>query len=425
MTQLHSINLNSVGDTELFAAIQDFIGSSLPAADRQSEGYTVDFKQEWGDKSLRVVAGFANTFGGIIVIGVSEAAGRADEIIGASSAARELKTQVAASIASNITPTPDYDIAECALPRDASKRLVVVRVRPDPRIHYYLKGEHPVYIRNGDQAIPARAAELRSLIDRERSLDHKIAIHQDPFSPFPQDFRITNPRQTALGKIDRVDAQSFMRMAIQPYSASHMSLDYQYEERFKNLIAARFGSSQQAVENGLATESDARSRTFYLYRNNRAQPDFESVWAVVDSGTVGFASTFGVYIQGLVWSLPDLAANIASTISLANDVLEENGYYGEVNLTVEVNPGGGALLREGTWFPSQMRKDRYSCPWPIVIPSYERRSMHGTGKATRVLNFDSRFGDLSEVVSDVLNQLLRDIGFSPDLAAIRTAVNLS
>ena len=100
MAPLHAINFNTVGARELFSAIEDFVGASLPKGERQSEGYLVDFKRDWdkSDKALRVVAGFANTFGGIIVIGVSEHAGRADEIVGVPSA-KELRTQIAGSIA--------------------------------------------------------------------------------------------------------------------------------------------------------------------------------------------------------------------------------------------------------------------------------------------------------------------------------------
>jgi len=181
MADLHSISFAAIGDQQLFSAISDFVGASLPPGDRQQETYVVDFKQEWGEKALRVVAGFANTFGGVIVIGVSENAGRADQIIGVPSN-KEITTQIASSIASNITPTPDYDIAECSIPADPSKRLAVIRVRLRNRVHFLLKGDRPVYIRNQDQAIPAPAAELRALIERERFDTERGQFSVDPFS---------------------------------------------------------------------------------------------------------------------------------------------------------------------------------------------------------------------------------------------------
>src|SRR5947207_8031843 len=79
----------------------------------------------------------ANTFGGLIVIGISEEDGRAKAIEGEPSSS-ELKTRLAGSIAANISPTPVYDIAECILPADPNRRLAVIRVRPTARIHYLL-----------------------------------------------------------------------------------------------------------------------------------------------------------------------------------------------------------------------------------------------------------------------------------------------
>lgn len=102
MAFLHSINLTSIGETELYAAVSDFVGTALPPGDRTQEGYTVDFKQEWSEKSPRH-RGLREHFGGVIVVGVSEAAGRADQVIGVTTS-KELTMQIASSIASNISP---------------------------------------------------------------------------------------------------------------------------------------------------------------------------------------------------------------------------------------------------------------------------------------------------------------------------------
>jgi hypothetical protein len=120
-TSLVDLNFTTAGDSDIYAAIETFIDSAAPQPDRQAGGYTVDFKEEWGEKSLRIIASFANTFGGTIVIGVSELGGRANEIVGIATKA-ELKTKIAGSISANISPIPDYDIAECGIPNDSTKR---------------------------------------------------------------------------------------------------------------------------------------------------------------------------------------------------------------------------------------------------------------------------------------------------------------
>jgi len=424
MADLHSISFASIGDQELYSAISDFVGASLPPGDRQQETYVVDFKQEWGEKSLRVVAGFANTFGGVIVIGVSENAGRADQIIGVDSN-KEITTQIASSIASNITPTPDYDIAECAIPAAPSKRLAAIRVRPRNRVHFLLKGDRPVYIRNQDQAIPAPAAELRGLIERERFDAERGQSSVEPFKLLPADFKITRARDAGTPQErmrNRTDSQTFMQVVVQPPKVLNVSLDYGFEEHFKEVVAANFAQFQEAVFGGVATEDDSRSRSAYLYKNYRGDLDQEARWAVLSSGMIGFAAGIGFTTSRLSWSLPDVAANIATTLSLANTVLSAEGYFGEVDVFVNVEPGGGILISEGPGFAPLQRKDYYPRPWPIVIPQYKERPVHLRGSVTERLDFNQRFNNSKEVLARILNQLLRDMGYAADLVALRQAL---
>jgi hypothetical protein len=64
-------DLNALSSADIAKAADAFLNLSRPEAERPREGYLLDYKQEWNDKALRVVAGFANTFGGLIFVGVS------------------------------------------------------------------------------------------------------------------------------------------------------------------------------------------------------------------------------------------------------------------------------------------------------------------------------------------------------------------
>ncbi|HTP88968.1 MAG TPA: ATP-binding protein, partial [Bryobacteraceae bacterium] len=106
---LYTEDLGAILATELYAAVEEFTHIKQPPADRLEEGYLIDFKKDWGKDTIKSVAAFANTFGGILLVGVTEQSGRADEIIGVHANNREeIKTKYASSIASNITPTPSY-----------------------------------------------------------------------------------------------------------------------------------------------------------------------------------------------------------------------------------------------------------------------------------------------------------------------------
>jgi predicted HTH transcriptional regulator len=109
----------------------------------------VDFKASWSDSALRTVAVFPNTFGGLLLVGVSEDDGRADQIVGIAAQRQELKTTIASSIASSISPTPPYEIRDVAFPSNPAQHLCIVRVRKGNALYLLTrKGEHPVYTRS-------------------------------------------------------------------------------------------------------------------------------------------------------------------------------------------------------------------------------------------------------------------------------------
>lgn len=108
---LYKDDLAAPEDKELYAAVEVFARIASPQPERTQEGYLLDFKGTWSDSALRAVAAFANTFGGLLLIGVTDEDGRADELVGVPSQRHELKTRIASSIASNISPTPSYNSA--------------------------------------------------------------------------------------------------------------------------------------------------------------------------------------------------------------------------------------------------------------------------------------------------------------------------
>ena len=92
---------------------------------------------------------------------------RADEIIGVGVTPRqELKTSIASAIASNISPTPPYELWELPFPQDASKHLCIIRIRQGTALYLITKKgiSNPVHVRNESESIPADAARLQALL---------------------------------------------------------------------------------------------------------------------------------------------------------------------------------------------------------------------------------------------------------------------
>jgi predicted HTH transcriptional regulator len=159
---LHKGDLTAPADQDLYKAIEVFTRIASPQTDRTQEGYLLDFKALWSDSALRTVAAFANTFGGLLLVGVSEKDSRADELAGIVSHRQELKTSIASSIASNISPTPPYDIRDVAFPDGSGRHLCIVRVRKGNHLCLLTKkGDQPVYVRNENESRPADVARLQ------------------------------------------------------------------------------------------------------------------------------------------------------------------------------------------------------------------------------------------------------------------------
>ena len=418
---LFSADFSRVTDTQLYAAIVEFTRYNLPPNDRTREGYTVDFKEKWGDKALRVVAAFANTFGGIIVVGVSEEGGRAKDLVGEDSKG-ELKTRLAGSIAASITPTPSFEIAECALPAQPNRRLGVIRVRSASKIHFLTTQDSPVYVRNEDQAIPARAAELRSLIIREREAANSSANDIDQSRVMI--LLPINRARHADGA--RMPADSVLRVWIVPDQTCRVVLDYDAELTFHDMVFKTFPSDSFLEEQDwTSSEEMVRDKSFVRIDYAHVQRDLESKWAFTSSGEFGYATLLSEDYppSGPLWSLSDLTIELIAATRTAHALLKNIGYLGEAHLYVSANPVGGELYVEKDALPfirhCAGRRAPPAVRWRQIVPKLPTRAAKRGAVSTVPSNFHSRTEALPVLIADLLNQFLRDLGYGAVLARLR------
>lgn len=435
---LYRDDFSRLGDPELFDAVEAFTRVNQPANDRTQEGYLVDFKATWSDSALQTAAAFANTFGGLLLVGVSDDQGRADRIVGIVATRQELKTRIASSIASNISPTPPYEIRDVAFPSDPARHLCIVGVRKGSGMYLLTKkGDQPVYIRNEDESRPADAARLQALLASRVIPGHPAG---------PQPFTYAQPslgasrlyilkRQIHNGQPGRSRCETFLQMSLQPEEPLAVHLELGVEQKLLSIIRAIYpeiaNNADDRARNMGASFSDERLRDWYLTMYSEEFRDYEMKWGIDDRGGVHFITQVACKAsqQGdgsEFWSLCDVMTNLDCTIQVAHEFWDYLEYPGEAQILAQLQVETLPLLERNSGTQSACafgyyeRDGQRKRARPLPADALVRPAKQGSRATAAVdLNYASRFGNHSEAVALITNQLLRDLGYAGNLADLR------
>jgi hypothetical protein len=420
---LYKDDFSRLSDVEVFQGIEAFTRISEPIAVRPRESFVLDFKEEWGDRALRTVAGFAHTFGGLLIVGVSEKDAQPDKLTGVDSVG-ELKTSIASSIATNISPTPSYEIAECKHPSHPGRKLAVVRVRQGDQLYYCTKkGERPIYVRNEDQSVPADAAQLRSLIERKTSESpaQDAAAHRIGLLRSSVNLKHTDhlpPSQTP----------THMQIILSPFDHTGLILDSTVEQQFRRLVSQNFSFRYRNTE--FEKEED-RWLDHYEWRWFRSTDRHESVWRITSSGDVVYLRQVLTPVadgESPAWSLGDTIAELLLSLAVARSLWKSSGFYGEAQLMVNL------LVYDLSLHPD-LAAEIWAAPTPEVVyavqdfnsalrDSIVSGDLHSSGaaSATGIFNSSLPYDADADMVANLMNQLLRSLTFAADIKCLRRAV---
>jgi|SRR5271157_4903541 len=413
---LYRIDLQRTSAAQLYAAIEDFTCLKLPLDQRPREGYLLDFKQEWSDSALNTVAAFANTFGGLLLLGVSDKDSRPEDIVGISSPG-ELKTRVASLISANLVPCPSFEIGECALPTDSSARKVcVVRVRESPEMCLITKkGEQPVRVRVEDKSPSADAAQLRAIMQRKRSKESFASRLQVRVNIWGASLIVTNAHKGEPHI--RVSSATRFWAVLFPFEHPEIEIDVNTERRFYLIVRKYFpgyGSEDERVDLG------PRSKNSYQVRCRVSSHDFERVWQFDSSGAFGLASqtAWGDAPSGLYWSLCDLVIDLSLLLRASREFWGSFGYFGGAQLVVRLGIDGLSLHYD----PQGFHAIFYRPSGPIARDAL---AISPSPVTTRPLEeeLDVTFQtDVVYVVSRIVNQLMRTQGHGADLPKLEQSI---
>jgi len=414
---LYKIDLQRTSGAELYSAVVTFTGvNALPLDQRPREGYLLDFKQEWSERALQSVAGFANAFGGLLIVGVSENNAHPETIVGVDCRG-ELKIRLASSIASNITPCPIFEIGECSLPNEPDKKVCVVRVRESEEMCLITKkGErNPAYVRVEDQSLPADASQLRDLINRKGGSKDYAREHRRDRERWRNDLFVT---RTGPNPGQRRRSTTFMHAALFPVEHPKIEVDVAIERRFFELVRRIFGGLDPLE---FEVELGPRSKDIFKITRLDRGNDFERLWSFDSLGDVGFATQISWPAQdgGLYWSLADLILDLDRLITTAREFWKSFGYYGSANLQLQMNVHGLDIL-----FGPQGFQTKFYSPYAplareaVAVRDYDFEP-HETGAEV-----DFSYPDSSAyILSRTVNQVLRYLGHGADLERLEQSIS--
>jgi len=398
------------------------------------EKFRLDFKETWEpDKQCPDIAAFANSYGGLLILGVSNDRLRFPGI--ASPKNSDLKTQVASVIATRITPVPIFEVHTCPAPENGANYLIAIRVSAQPRIHLYLKGDRPVYVRSEDKSIPANASHLQALLDRVRSAEHVGVAIPDPMAPVARDFFVTKAANLEATYVQRQvtenrrRSETFCLIAAVPEHPVCVSIDVTLEQSFRRLVFGAYPSIDQRRSIDLGTsiaEREDRASSWYRYHHLDLDRDHEAVWAFGAQGTVQYVCEVAERVDreaASLWSVVDLFVNLESTIRLVHEFWTLLGYFGAGQLAVRLSvPKLVPACNNDNYFPLFYET-------PLVLQRETIRELYGSYAVSvadtgLLLAYDARAGLRKQTLVTVGNQLLRDLRFGIDTRLLRESLDL-
>ena len=407
MVDLFTADLNTLSNDQLYAAIAEL------ARLQPNESNRHDFKQQWNDDTLKDVAAFANTFGGILIIGVSK--GKKDTAATAVGVVSnsELTTGIASSIATNISPNPSFNVVECHRPGDPNCRFAVITIRNDSTLHLVTKKSigNPVFFRNVDETKPADAAQLRMMIDREkqnlRSVGESVFDRVDYlFSQMRIGVNYLTPDSWPNGTFAFSDTA--LKLALIPSENKVMRLDLKVENEFLTLLNQNYRRVRSMVGK-VALDGENRSSAYYEYRWYHRSVDHEARWRITRDLEIAHVTQVREKFKE-EWSLVDVVIYAILMLKMGAQWWASLKYFGEGVLVADLSVPRLAFARgAGNQFVTIFAPgSSTSCGMRSEI--LEAHPLQPSARATVSVNFSSMRDEIPYLVTSIMNSVLRSLG---------------
>jgi hypothetical protein len=363
------------------------------------EGPLIDYKTDVSEKDNwpESVAAFANSFGGLIIFGVTGQGGQPRLLTGFDPRNVEIKARLANMILSRIRPRPDFAIRVVTLDTDASKEVAILRVaegQMPPYVHS--KGdEHRIYLRISARKTEADYLQLSSLLDKRDKIASRAL--SSPASLFDNSqLNVADPPAS-----NHISPET-CRFIVAPVNLpAGPRLNFETEDAFRKCIGDLIRPQR--------TWPMIRSRNATLFRIG-AGPYTEHRFGIAAGGGIGFVSPPCIEINEEKYFVPEHFCRHLLYFLGVSLLFYERAmkFYGPCLLHVNLTTVAEAKLFAGN--PSDTRGQSLGGS-DLFDPPLEK--MPGLNMGTQIeIALQPPMADrLQNYVESVLLDLVRPIGY--------------
>lgn len=342
----------------------------------------------------KACAAFANTYGGLLVVGVGD---DDDALVGTESRATEAQTWVKDTLRGWVLPMPPFRARWLPI-RNGDRGLLLVLVEESSTTPHLLIRSGAIYVRNPGSSDPVPIGDQRRLLDLTARGERAIEQARNSARQAASEQPVYNPEWISEGW------QPFETLAL---SATGVSADFE-TRIFDDRSAAAINT---AVWGPLPTDARSNEQRWPLWdqeyvgvrRGWRPLISFNNE-TVQEVATVNRSGTFRA-ARGSTTDAPDrlerltvdgeLRPWLTAALRAGRDLLTEYGAHGDLQLSYRLD-----LTTHGVWFESVQGANTFE-----------------PGRAIGV-QFDWTFDDedgaaIGRAVDRVFAELLRAVGHGP------------
>lgn len=294
--------------------IREFLGLAYPENQRPQEGPRIDYKEDIPQELGECVAAFANTYGGLLFIGVKSEKAKQNIPVAMPGAkiGGDIRARLTDRIVSTVNPRPDFEVQ--AVPTGTEGQFVAVVRVPEgtyPPYEYSQGATVRIPVRVQDTNRQATVREIENLLKRREN-------QNKPPEELVKDFLDSDYFFCTIDGQQGEEHDTFVhKVVIVPRVALRLRLDSKLERGFRALVKSSFQTNREFTR--------VRRAGSYLQGEYR-KPPCHRVWRIWSSAAVGLAANHS-HLHGPE-PVGNLAADLLFTCRMAASVFQEWGYFG-------------------------------------------------------------------------------------------------